>query len=128
MRCEPAGQLVQGAVIASVDALAKLTGLIALGQPAGQPKLGDVLPGICQRADQSDSLLWQAALTNPVGKLLPRMIVAAVGSVAQLINLTILGQAVRLPPPGGIALFLGWQICQSMASLLSPAAMTEGRR
>jgi hypothetical protein len=36
------------------------------------------------------------------------MIVAAVGSLAQLINLTFLGQPVRLPPPGGIARFLGW--------------------
>ena len=108
MRCEPAGQLVQGVVIASVGALAKLTGLITLGQPAGQPKLGDVLPGISQRADQRGSLLWSAVLTHPAGKLLPRMIVAAVGSPAQLINLTVLGQAVRLPPPGGVARIFGW--------------------
>jgi hypothetical protein len=46
------------------------------------------------------------------------MIVAAVGSLAQLINLTVLGQAIRLPSPGGIARFPGWQICQSMTSLL----------
>jgi hypothetical protein len=36
------------------------------------------------------------------------MIVAAIGSLAQLINLIIFGQAVRLPPPGGIARFPGW--------------------
>jgi hypothetical protein len=108
IHCQPAGQLVQGVVIASAGALAKLTGLIALGQPAGKPKLGDVLPGICQRADQRDSLPWSAALTHPAGKLLPRMIVAGVGSLAQLINLTVLGQAVRLPPPGRIARFPGW--------------------
>ena len=82
MHCQPAGQLIQGVVIAGVGALAQFTGLIVLGQPAGEPKLGDVLPGICQRADQRDSLLRPATLTNPVGKLLPRIIVAAVGSLA----------------------------------------------
>jgi len=102
MRCQPADQLIQGVLIARGRALAQLTGLIALSQPASQPKLGDVVSGIGQRADQ------RAPITKPRGKLPPGMIVATVGTLAQLINLIALGQAVRLPPPVGIARIRGW--------------------
>jgi hypothetical protein len=95
-------------VIARVRALAQLTGLIALSQPAGQPKLGDVVSGIGQRTDQREGLLGSAPITKPRGKLPPGMIVATVGTLAHLIYLIVLGQAVRLPPLVGIARILGW--------------------
>ena len=75
---------------------------------ASQPKLGDVVSGIRQRADQREGLLGSAPVTKPGGKLPPGMMVATVGTLAHLINLIALGQAVRLPPPVGIHRFRGW--------------------
>jgi len=45
---------------------------------------------------------------QPAGQLVQGVVIAGAGALAQLISLIVLGQAVRLPPPGGIARFLGW--------------------
>jgi hypothetical protein len=44
------------------------------------------------------------------------MIVAAPRPLAQLINLVVLGQAVRLPPLAGVARVCSWRIVQCLTS------------
>jgi hypothetical protein len=99
---QPAGQLVQGVSIAGVRSLPQLSGLTALSQPAGQPELGHVLTGIGQWADHGRGLRGPAPVTKPAGQLPAGMIIAPVGPLAQLLSLVVLGQAVGLPPLGGI--------------------------
>jgi hypothetical protein len=103
-------------VIACVCALAQFTVLPASGQPAGKPQLGDVFACAGQRAGHYCRLLRPAAVGKPAGKLTAGMIVAAAGSLAQLVNLVIAGQAVRLPPRGGIAWVCSWRIDQGATS------------
>ena len=69
-----------------------------LGFPDRGGGPGDVFSGIGQRADHCDRLTCLAPLSKPAGKLTPGMIVAALGPAAQLINLVVLCQAIRLPP------------------------------
>ena len=117
MRYQPVGQLVQGMVIARVCALAQFVELAALSQPAGKPQLSDVFSGIGQRADHCDRLTCLVPLSQPAGKLTPGMIVATFGPVAQLINLVVICQAIRLPPLGRVAWVCSWRLGQCPTSL-----------
>ena len=72
--------------IACIRMLAQFTKLTAVSQPAGKPKLRDILSDIRQRMDHRDGLVCLAAFRKPAGELPPGMIVTLVGSSPQLIN------------------------------------------
>jgi hypothetical protein len=57
-----------------------------------------------------------APLAQPAGKLAAGVIVAATGPPAQLVNLVVPGQAVRLPPLSGVAWVCSWRTGQRMTS------------
>ncbi|HEU5421027.1 MAG TPA: STAS domain-containing protein [Streptosporangiaceae bacterium] len=79
-------------VMAGVGAPAQLSNLAAVGQPAGQPELGDIVSGIGERADHRDRFPGPVPLGQPAGKLPAGMIVAAAGPPAQLISLVAASQ------------------------------------
>ena len=123
MRFQPVGQFQQGAVITRVGSLAQFAGLIAFGEPSGEPQLRDVVTDVSQGADQRQSLPGTAAVTKPGGKLPPGMIVARVSPLAQFVNVVGFGQTVCLPSLGGIVLFLDWRVGHRMTSRRTPAAV-----
>jgi len=96
---QPSGQLKQGMVAAAGGPLAQLTELVPLSQPPGQPELGDVVPGVGQRADDPDGLLSPGPVRQPAGQLPPGMLVSGFGPLAECADLVVFGQLVSPPPP-----------------------------
>ena len=92
------GQLNQGVIAARSGALAQLIELVPLSQPAGQPELGCVVPGVGQGPDDLDGLLRPGALGQPPGQLPSRVVVSGRGPLTELIGLVVLGQQIGLPP------------------------------
>jgi hypothetical protein len=76
MTGQPPGQLILGMVITAARAAAKLIGAIPLSQPAGEPQLGNVIPGVGQRPDSPDGLLGPGPVGWPAGQLPPGVLIS----------------------------------------------------
>ena len=79
-------------------ALAQLTEVVTVGQPAGQPQLGFLIPGAGQRADDLDGFSGPAPVGQPAGQLPPGMLVPEAGPLSKLASLVVFGQLVSPPP------------------------------
>ena len=95
---QPPGQVAQSVRVSCPGTPPKLVHLAALGQPASQPELSDVVVSVGQRTDHRNGLVDLAPVREPAGKLTLRVAVSRLSMLAKFIDAVVLGQHICLPP------------------------------
>src|SRR5262244_2899850 len=87
-------------------ALAQLIEMVTVSQPAGQPQLVHVVPGVGPRADHLDGLFGPGPSGQPARQVTPRVIISGGSQPAKPTLPSVLGQDVGSPPSRRIASFI----------------------
>ena len=95
---QPPGQVTQSVRVPCPGTPPELIHLVALGQPASQPELSDVVVSVGQRTDHRNSLVDLTPVGQPAGKLTLRVVVSRLSMLAKFTDAVVLGQHICLPP------------------------------
>ncbi len=106
------GQVTQSVTVPRPGTAPKLVRMVALGQPASQPELSDLVASVGQWTDHRNGLVDLTPVGQPAGKLMPRVVIRRPSMLAKFINAVVPGQHVRPPPPG---LIPGAESCEPPA-------------
>ena len=88
---QPPGQVTQRVRVPRPGPAPKLVHMVALGQPASQPELSDLVVSLGQRTDHRNGLIDLTTVGQPAGQLTPRVVVSRLGMLAKFINAVVLG-------------------------------------
>ena len=95
---QPPGQVTQSVRVSCPGAPPKLVHMAALGQPASQPELSDVVASVGHRTDHRNGLVDLAPVGQPAGKLTLRVAVFRLSMLAKFTDAVVLGQHICPPP------------------------------
>jgi hypothetical protein len=100
---QPPGQVTQSVRVPCPGTAPKLVHIVALGQPASQPALSDVVVSVGQRTDHRNGLVDLSPVGQAAGQPTPRVVVSRLRMPAKFIDAVVLDQHV-CPPPSCLVL------------------------